>query len=196
MSLRCLGKPIQVLSLHRLLKWLLGQYYGHNLDAKTLKELPNQINQPIAVMESAKTSTNSDAFIVLTKLIEEDVLDGEKKPVIASLILKETNNGVELVNITSVHGRNTRQIQQALRGKVFYWDKAKGSQFMNAFQLQLPSQLRSDASLSKANIKTNLDLAQEESLKNQYDVKFSMDDAEQSSFDKTAKRLGGKKAYL
>ena len=96
--------------MHRLLKWLLGQYYGHNLDAKTLKELPNQINQPIAVMESAKTSTNSDAFIVLTKLIEEDVLDGEKKPVIASLILKETNNGVELVNIMSVHGRNTRQI--------------------------------------------------------------------------------------
>ena len=66
---------------------------------------------------------------------------------------------------------------------------------MNAFQLQLPSQLRSDASLSKANIKTNLDLAQEESLKNQYDVKFSMDDAEQSSFDKTAKRLGGQEAY-
>ena len=28
------------------------------------------------------------------------------------------------------------------------------------------------------------------------DVKFSMNDAEQSSFDKTAKHLGGKKAYL
>ena len=66
---------------------------------------------------------------------------------------------------------------------------------MNAFQLQLPSQLRSDASLSEANIKTNLDLAQEESLKNQDDVKFSMDDAEQSSFDKTAKLLGGQEAY-
>ena len=49
---------------------------------------------------------------------------------------------------------------------------------------------------SEANIKTNLDLAQEESLKNQDDVKFSMDDAEQSSFDKTAKRLGGQEAYL
>lgn len=31
---------------------------------------------------------------------------------------------------------------------------------MNAFQLQLPSQLRSDASLSKADIRTNDDLLQ------------------------------------
>ena len=45
------------------------------------------------------------------------------------------------------------------------WDKAKGLQFMNAFQLQLPSQLRSDASLSKADIRTNDDLLQWESSK-------------------------------
>ena len=36
---------------------------------------------------------------------------------------------------------------------------------MNAFQLQLPSQLRSDESLSKADIRTNDDLLQWESSK-------------------------------
>lgn len=74
----------------------------------------------------------------------------------------------------------------------------KGQQFLNTVNLQLGLDFTSGADLSKKNIRTNDDLLQwESSNKNQQDdVQLSMADAEQSSFDKTAKRLGGKKAYL
>ena len=52
---------------------------------------------------------------------------------------------------------------------------------MTTERLQSPWDFTSDAVLSKNNIKTELDLEQ-------YLI--------QQSFDKTAKRLGGKKAYL
>ena len=57
----------------------------------------------------------------------------------------------------------------------------KGQQFLNTVNLQLGLDFTSGADLSKNNIKTELDLEQ-------YLI--------QQSFDKTAKHLGGKKAYL
>ena len=135
--------------------------YGHNIDAATLKAIPAQLNRPVAVMRSAKTSTNPGGYVVLTELMEEDVIDGVQKPVVVTLFLKETGRGMEVLNVSSIHGRSKGQIDKALRSDgVLYWDKEKGPQLLHSLGLYLPPRLSTDANLSRANIKTNADLSQ------------------------------------
>lgn len=127
----------------------------HNVTATTLKQLPSQINNPVAVM---KSETQPNGYVVLTELIEQ--VNDKNKPVIAALHLKQTKQGLELINIASVYGRSNSQIQRALESNLLYWNKAKGSQFVTAFGLQLPSHMQSATNLSVANIKTETDLSQ------------------------------------
>lgn len=161
-------------------EWL-GDGHGHNLNPDTLKRLPMELNRPVAVARSAQDSSNRDAYIVLTELTETDIYDGKEKPVIAALMVNVTNGGLEVVNITSVYGRSKAQIQRSLNTDLLYWDKEKGKQFVNAFRLQLPSHLRTDAALAKANIKTNEGLTQGANP--------------QQEFAATAKQYGGEAAY-
>ena len=133
----------------------------HNVTQETLKQLPNQINNPVAVM---KSSTQENGYVVLTELVERE--SGKDKPVIAALHLKKTNQGLELISIASVYGRNNTQIQRRLERDLLYWNKTKGSQFLTAFGLRLPSHMQSDANLSAFNIKTEADLSQYISTKN------------------------------
>ena len=161
-------------------EWL-GGGHGHNLNPDTLKRLPMELNRPVAVARSAQDSSNRDAYIVLTELTETDIYDGKEKPVIAALMVNVTNGGLEVVNITSVYGRSKAQIQRSLNTDLLYWDKEKGKQFVNAFRLQLPSHLRTEAALAKANIKTNEDLTQGANP--------------QQEFAATAKQYGGEAAY-
>lgn len=162
-------------------EWL-GDGHGHNLDPETLKRLPAELNRPVAVARSAQDSSNRNAYIVLTELTETDIYDGKEKPVIAALMVNVNNGGLEVVNITSVYGRSKAQIQRSLNTDLLYWDKEKGKQFVNAFRLQLPSHLRTDAALARANIKTNEDLMQEKQTL-------------QQEFAATARQYGGEAAY-
>lgn len=185
--------------------------HGHNIDPETLKRLPEQLNDPIAVMRPLKDSTNPDSLLVLTELIEKEFLSAyeiergikpKDKPVIVALMLNNTSNGVEVINITTIHGRIHGNILEMLQKGTLYWNKEKGSQFLTVSESNFPptlrpivQRIRSGANPSR-NVKTKDDLLQWKSYKNQQDdVQFSMDDAEQSSFDKTAKRLGGQEAY-
>lgn len=158
--LKMLGLPdVRVtISGQVLNKVMLGK---HNVTQETLKQLPNQINNPVAVM---KSSTQENGYVVLTELVERE--DGKDKPVIAALHLKKTNQGLELISIASVYGRSDTQIQRGLERDLLYWNKTKGSQFLTAFGLQLPSHMQSDASLSLNHIKTEADLSQYQSAKN------------------------------
>ena len=133
----------------------------HNVTATTLKQLPSQINNPVAVMRS---ETQPNSYVVLTELIEQ--VDGKNKPVIAALHLKQTKQGLELINIASVYGRSNSQIQRGLENDVLYWNKQKGSQFVIAFGLQLPSHMQSVTNLSVSNIKTEADLSQYQAKQN------------------------------
>ena len=99
----------------------------------------------------------------------------------ATLALNVTKRGVELIDVTSVYGREAFKIENDLKRKVFSWDKEKGSQFLNAFRLQSPSQLRSDANLSRANIKTDEELTQGADS--------------QQEFAATTQQYGGEAAY-
>ena len=175
------GVSIRGNVIKKVMNEWLGDGHGHNLDPETLKRLPAELNRPVAVARSAQDSSNRNAYIVLTELTETDIYDGKEKPVIAALMVNVNNGGLEVVNITSVYGRSKAQIQRSLNTDLLYWDKEKGKQFVNAFRLQLPSHLRTDAALAGANIKTNEDLTQGANP--------------QQEFAATAQQYGGEAAY-
>lgn len=151
----------------------------HNVTPETLKQLPKQINDPVAVMKSAPQATQQ-GYVVLTELVEENALTGENEPVISALHLKSTKDGMEVINIASVYGKNLRGMQNMLNHDLLYWHKEKGSQFIDAFGLQLPAKIASnDVSQSANDIKTNDDLSQYQSENSdniRYSVKQSVDD--------------------
>ncbi|WP_165942813.1 LPD38 domain-containing protein [Histophilus somni] len=126
----------------------------HNVTAETLKQLPKQINDPVAVM---KSETQPNGYVVLTELIEQ--MNDKNKPVIAALHLKHSNQGLELINIASVYGRSNSQIQRGLEKDLLYWNKEKGAKFLDNFTLQLRSSLSGNSSID-GNIKTETDLSQ------------------------------------
>ena len=181
--LKMLGLPDAnvVISGAVLKKVMLGK---HNVTPDTLKQLPKQINDPVAVM---KSSTQQNGYVVLTELMEN--VNGINKPVVSALHLKQTSQGIELINIASVYGRNNSQIQRGLENDLLYWNKKKGANFLDnltlqlrsplsetnsikSYQfartagLQLPSSLTSVDNLSVPNIKTEADLSQYQSAKN------------------------------
>lgn len=181
--LKMLGLPDAnvVISGAVLKKVMLGK---HNVTPDTLKQLPKQINDPVAVM---KSSTQQNGYVVLTELREN--VNGINKPVVSALHLKQTSQGIELINIASVYGRNNSQIQRGLENDLLYWNKKKGANFLDnltlqlrsplsetnsikSYQfartagLQLPSSLTSVDNLSVPNIKTEADLSQYQSAKN------------------------------
>lgn len=84
--LKMLGVKDMNVTIHRdVLNKVMGD--KHNVTADTLKQLPNQINHPVAVMKSAPQATQQ-GYVVLTELIEENAVTGQKEPVISALHLK------------------------------------------------------------------------------------------------------------
>lgn len=134
----------------------------HNLTPETLRQLPAQLNDPVAIFKSGDNAT-VNGFTVLTELKEVDTATGKEKPVIAALHVKVKNNETEIIQIASVYGRSAKQLQNALNHDLLYWHKEKGQQFLATEGFQLPKDLRGDADLSKFNIKTNEDLVKRES---------------------------------
>ena len=188
--LKMLGLPDAnvVISGAVLKKVMLGK---HNVTAETLKQLPKQINDPVAVM---KSSTQQNGYVVLTELMEN--VNGINKPVVAALHLKQTSQGIELINIASVYGRNNSQIQRGLENDLLYWNKKKGVNFLDNLTLQLRSPLSETNStkgyplsdsvglqlprrfsdldnLSANHIKTEADLSQYQSAKNNQETQLN-----------------------
>lgn len=163
--LKMLGLPDTKVLVNRdvLRKVMLDK---HNVTSETLKQLPKQINNPVAVMESAPRATHN-GYIVLTELSERNISTGKDEPVISALHLKKTKDGIEVINIASVYGKNLGGLQNMLNHDLVYWNKTKGSQFIESFGLQLPSKIDSKTmSLSVDNIKTETDLSQYQAAKN------------------------------
>lgn len=163
--LKMLGLPDTKVLVNRdvLRKVMLDK---HNVTSETLKQLPKQINNPVAVMESAPRATHN-GYIVLTELLERNISTGKDEPVISALHLKKTKDGIEVINIASVYGKNLGGLQNMLNHDLVYWNKTKGSQFIESFGLQLPSKIDSKTmSLPVDNIKTETDLSQYQAAKN------------------------------
>ncbi|MFZ7187306.1 hypothetical protein ACLSY8_05145 [Avibacterium avium] len=140
----------------------------HNVTAETLKQLPEQINDPVAVMKSAPQATQQ-GYVILTELVEDNPLTGGKEPVVSALHLKQDANGLEIINIASVYGKNLRGLQNMLNHDLLYWNNKKGSDIVDTFGLQLPAYVSQDSPLA-ANIKTESDLSQ---YQNNKETRFS-----------------------
>lgn len=170
--LKMLGLPDTKVLVNRdvLRKVMLDK---HNVTAETLKQLPKQINHPIAIMKSAPQATH-DGYVVLTELLERNISTGSDEPIISALHLKNTKDGLEVINIASVYGKNLAGLQNMLNNDLAYWNKTKGSQFIESFGLQLPSKIDSKMmSQSLDNIKTEADLSQYQTSKNDQVSKFN-----------------------
>ena len=93
--------------------------HGHNITPEMLKRFPEQMNNPIAVMHASKNSDNPNSMLVLTELTETEFLseqeiergiEPKEKPVIAAFIVNQTFDGMEVINITSIHGRSFNNV--------------------------------------------------------------------------------------
>ncbi len=171
-ALKMLGLPdTKVLVSRDVLKKVMLD--KHNVTAETLKQLPKQINHPIAIMKSAPQATH-DGYVVLTELLEKNISTGSDEPIISALHLKNTKDGLEVINIASVYGKNLAGLQNMLNNDLAYWNKTKGSQFIESFGLQLPSKIDSKMmSQSFDKIKTEADLSQYQTSKNDQASKFN-----------------------
>lgn len=164
----------------------------HSVTAEALKDLPRHLNSPIAVFKSSASSSNPDGYVVLTELVERE--KSKDKPIIAALNLGRAKNGLELLDISSVYGRNNGQLTRAFNQDLLYLHKAKGRHFLTTRPLQLHWDITSDADLVKRNIKTDSDLAQYSSAKKQVSVDKAQRMAQQhaeSIKKRLAESIGG-----
>lgn len=151
--LKMLGLPDVRVTVHgSMFKKVMGG--KHSVTAGDLKQIPKQINSPVAVMRS---ETMADGYVVLTELVEHG--RGTDKPVVAALHLKRTKDGLELMNIASVYGRRDIQVQRGLNSHLLYLDKEKGLKLSRTFGLQLPAYVQEGSNLG-SQVKTDSDLAQ------------------------------------
>ncbi|ELA09265.1 TraC protein [Moraxella macacae 0408225] len=125
----------------------------HNVTAEDLKQLPKQLESPIAIMNSSNNSSNPNAYVVLTSLVEYE--KNKEKPIIIALDVI-TNKGA--IEVTSVYGRRQSQLENDLANTI-YWNKEKGQKFVDNFGYQLPPSLSNLTDLP-SDIKTNDDLSQ------------------------------------
>lgn len=168
----------------------------HNVSPSDLKKLPAQLNNPVAVMKSSPNATRK-GYVVLTELQELNKETGKNEPVIAALHLNQTKNGIEVLNVASVYGKNMNALQNMLNRDLIYWHKNKGSQFVSAFGLQLPSKVaETNANRFGNNIKTDADLKQDESkFSRSNDELKDMSKAEKSWFNEMGELQVGLNAY-
>lgn len=166
-ALELVGIPKAKISINKsVIEKVLAQNLGlpqgehkniHNLTPEALQQLPQKINNPIAVFKSSSTAT-VNGYLVLTELKEQDFNTNQQKPVVAALHIKENKKGLEIINVASVYGRSNSQLSNAFTSDLLYLNKEKGQQFLNTVRLQLPRDFTSDANLSRMNIKTDDDL--------------------------------------
>ncbi|MEE6076465.1 hypothetical protein [Avibacterium paragallinarum] len=161
----------------------------HAVSADAMKQLPKQMNNPVAVMQSRESSTNPEAYLVLTEL--KEVERNKEMPVIAALKFTKNKNGdLELIEVASAYGRKNIKVAKDLESGVLYWNKEKGNHFFDNFSLSAESNfnlsaLRTSLSnndyLSARNIKTESDLSQ---YQNNKETRYSLNESADSEFAK------------
>lgn len=108
----------------------------HGLSLETLKQLPEQLANPVLVFKSA---TVDNGIVVLTELV-----DSQGRSVIAAIHL-EVQHGSHMVNaLASVYGRNNVNNfveDQIDKGRLLYADKEKSRDWLRSRGLQLPKEV-------------------------------------------------------
>ena len=137
--------------------------HWHGLSIDTLKQLPEMIESPVMMMESA--SKNEDIVIVTSEL------DGDGLPIIVSIHPDGSGqyNRTEIASnfVTSMYGRSGFEgfVDRAIReGRMLYNNKKRTQSLFAKAKLQLPGSLLKDGffsdnvSQSDSNVKTKSSL--------------------------------------
>lgn len=126
----------------------------HGLDVDVVKQLPEQLANPVMIL---KSRTVPNALVALTELV-----DNEGRSVIAAIHLnKKAGRNLVVDKITSVYGRNNagKFISENIKeGNLVYLNKAKSHKWATTQGLQLPEVVQSNDGFSKAIIANEDDL--------------------------------------
>ncbi len=111
----------------------------HNLTPDIIKQLPEQLNNPVMIF---KSKTHSNSFVALTELIDKD-----GKSIISAIHLNKQQKRLEVNRIASVYGRE-KEIEFVKNNFKFastvYMNKEKSHLWATNRGLQLPKLVQSN----------------------------------------------------
>jgi len=94
-----------------------------------LKQIPEQIHVPVAVM-----NPNKNSFVILTELV-----DKKNNPIIAAIHLNVTHRHIVINKFASAYGKESREtIQRWVDENILYLDKEKASNVSQSLGVQFP----------------------------------------------------------
>lgn len=129
----------------------------HNVTPETLKQIPSEIHNPIAIF---KSSTRDNSYLLLTEQYEQKVHTGKNSPIVVIFNVNAGKDDIDIINIGSIYGRSQGQLLRDFTDNLLYLNKEKGQKFLNTERLQLPWDFTSDTSNLSYNYKTEQDLSQ------------------------------------
>ena len=103
------------------------------MTADLLKQIPQQINNPVAVFKNTKEGSPNNSYVVLTELQGTN-----GKPVISAIHANKTERGLEFHRIASVYGRNESSnylTNMVKYSEVRFVDKQKARRINHTLQL-------------------------------------------------------------
>ena len=103
------------------------------MTADLLKQIPQQINNPVAVFKNTKEGTPNNSYVVLTELQGTN-----GNPVISAIHANKTERGLEFHRIASVYGRNESSnylTNMVKHSEVRFVDKQKARRINHTLQL-------------------------------------------------------------
>lgn len=168
--LRMVGMPDVRISVHaHVLYKAVADFLGlpkksnknrHNVSPDVMKQLPAQINDPVAIFTTSNPRTKERAFAVLTSLTETDRGSQKEKPLLVALHLEKTEAGEQVGDVKSAYGRWKSQVQADLDLNLLYLHTEKGQQLSRIFGLRLSPELSANTDLSALHFMTEHDLRQ------------------------------------
>lgn len=103
------------------------------MTADLLKQIPQQINNPVAVFKNTKDGSPNNSYVVLTELQGTN-----GNPVISAIHANKTERGLEFHRIASVYGRNEPSnylTNMVKHSEVRFVDKQKARRINHTLQL-------------------------------------------------------------
>lgn len=103
------------------------------MTADLLKQIPQQINNPVAVFKNTKEGSPNNSYVVLTEL-----QGANGNPVISAIHANKTERGLEFHRVASVYGRNESSnylTNMVKHSEVRFVDKQKARRINHTLQL-------------------------------------------------------------
>ena len=107
----------------------------HNIPPETMIELPNALNNPIAVFKTKNPRNGEDAFLVLTDLKEPE--DDHFKQIAVALHYETNDKGEKELHIKTAYGRSEKQLEKGFLNNLMYINREKALILANEYGKKL-----------------------------------------------------------